>query len=607
MFKHYGATPIKYIFSIHVTTVSLPDMEFEGAECFCVSYERGGKRKTLQYSAEKTIILVDNDNLSVPTVEFDENFKTEATLYKDSKTEKFQEKMCMLSVLQRKKGTSGLKKGGYSKDCFKTIGVVNLPLHEVADGTIHDLLLPLSWCVSEQASIHVVISAMDKENASETSSMQDTDSVADDNSVVSASDSNSYTSHSTHPPTSTPALGIKLFSKASRPPPAIPPQPAGIPPTISEEYDGNYSYGADNRGEIKDFSNDREPSSNSKPPLARLTPTTLRLHSGVQDRQSSLLNDSAVGIGSFEHSNEYQEMKRTIEQLEGVVLASEEIVKHERGRAKDALQRAGQAERALAKMNQQVNQEGQQNAEIEKLLSELDILKKQNAALIASTQRVQQESTRLQQLQSTLEAELDNLQTAKANLDSALTVSRDENQILLGELINAKMAVGNLSSELDEANRQLRLLRASGVNNSNVASTPDHLAVTNGNRRPPPANNMFANTTNGGPSGSNKQNTPQNMKPQVIINPFSDINSPLNGTSVLMRGFGSSSNNTANNSSNQNKETPAPVKNPFAAMNTSNNYNNNGNMTNNAAAQHQQYLQQQRQSLQLQQQKRSAH
>jgi len=45
-------------------------------------------------------------------------------------------------------------------------------------------------------------------------------------------------------------------------------------------------------------------------------------------------------LGSFEHTKEYQEMRRTIEQLEGVVLASEEIVKHERSRAKDALQRA---------------------------------------------------------------------------------------------------------------------------------------------------------------------------------------------------------------------------------------------------------------------------
>ena len=99
-------------------------------------------------------------------VEFSEDFKTDATLYRESKTGKFQvkvklyvsvflyghdnsikiqEKMCMLSVLQRKKGSSGFKRGGNSKDCFKTIGVANVPLHEVADGQMHELSLPLTW------------------------------------------------------------------------------------------------------------------------------------------------------------------------------------------------------------------------------------------------------------------------------------------------------------------------------------------------------------------------------------------------------------------------------------------------------------------------------
>jgi len=211
----------------------------------------------------------------------------------------------------------------------------------------------------------------------------------------------------------------------------------------------------------------------------------------------------------------------------------------------------------------------------------------------------------LQQLQASLEAELDNLQSTKTSLDGALAVSREENQILLGELINAKMSVGNLSTELDEANRQLRLLRANG--NVPIDSVG---ASSNGSRRPPPANNIFANTSNGergGSSGSSKQSTPQNMKPpQAMINPFSDVNSPLAGTSVLMRGFGSTSNAAANNSSYNNKDAPAPVKNPFAAANTPHNYNNS-NTTNNAASQHQQYLQQQRQSLQLQQQKKGVH
>ena len=78
-----------YSFPRSVSTVSLPNMEdnFEGGEALCVSYERGGKRKTLQYSREKTILMDKDDNIFV---EFSEDFKTEATLYKESKTGKFQ-------------------------------------------------------------------------------------------------------------------------------------------------------------------------------------------------------------------------------------------------------------------------------------------------------------------------------------------------------------------------------------------------------------------------------------------------------------------------------------------------------------------------------------
>jgi hypothetical protein len=60
---------------------------FDGDEKLCVSYERGGKRKTLQYSVEKKILLDKLDNICV---EFNDCIKTEATLYLDSKTSKFQ-------------------------------------------------------------------------------------------------------------------------------------------------------------------------------------------------------------------------------------------------------------------------------------------------------------------------------------------------------------------------------------------------------------------------------------------------------------------------------------------------------------------------------------
>lgn len=121
MFKHYGTVASKYVFSIHglffvekyriilitlrlispvcytfsfsspnlVSTVSLPNMEdnFEGGEALCVSYERGGKRKTLQYSREKNILMDKDDNIFV---DFSEDFKTDATLYRETKTGKIQ-------------------------------------------------------------------------------------------------------------------------------------------------------------------------------------------------------------------------------------------------------------------------------------------------------------------------------------------------------------------------------------------------------------------------------------------------------------------------------------------------------------------------------------
>ena len=85
--------PVCYTFSFSspnlVSTVSLPNMEdnFEGGEALCVSYERGGKRKTLQYSREKNILMDKDDNIFV---DFSEDFKTDATLYRETKTGKIQ-------------------------------------------------------------------------------------------------------------------------------------------------------------------------------------------------------------------------------------------------------------------------------------------------------------------------------------------------------------------------------------------------------------------------------------------------------------------------------------------------------------------------------------
>lgn len=115
--------------------------------------------------------------------------------------------------------------------------------------------------------------------------------------------------------------GLKLFpTRSSRPPVAAPPQPAGIPPTISE-MDGD---GDDGKWDAH---------------TQRLTPSSLKMHSS-QANLSSPLPMSIMGVSGGGGGNRLQEMQQKIEQLEAAVLASEEIVQFERQRSKDALQRA---------------------------------------------------------------------------------------------------------------------------------------------------------------------------------------------------------------------------------------------------------------------------
>ena len=118
--------------------------------------------------------------------------------------------------------------------------------------------------------------------------------------------------------------GLKLFPTRSshRLPPAAAPQPAGIPPTISEmDGDGD---GDDGRWDAR---------------TQRLTPSSLKMHSS-QPNFSSPVPMSIMGVSGSGGGSRVQEMQQKIEQLEAAVLASEEIVQFERQRSKDALQRA---------------------------------------------------------------------------------------------------------------------------------------------------------------------------------------------------------------------------------------------------------------------------
>lgn len=68
-----------------------------------------------------------------------------------------QHKTATLSVLQRKKGIAGLSSN--NKEAFKTIGLVSLPLHVLADGKVHEMDLTLGWCKSQTAYMEVVVSS----------------------------------------------------------------------------------------------------------------------------------------------------------------------------------------------------------------------------------------------------------------------------------------------------------------------------------------------------------------------------------------------------------------------------------------------------------------
>ena len=119
-------------------------------------------------------------------------------------------------------------------------------------------------------------------------------------------------------------LGLKLFPTRSshRPPAAAAPQPAGIPPTISE-MDGD---GDDGKWDAH---------------TQRLTPSSLKMYSSQQPTLSSPVPMSIMGVsGGGGGASRLLEMQQKIEQLEAAVLASEEIVQFERQRSKDALQRA---------------------------------------------------------------------------------------------------------------------------------------------------------------------------------------------------------------------------------------------------------------------------
>ena len=188
------------------------------------------------------------------------------------------------------------------------------------------------------------------------------------------------------------------------------------------------------------------------------------------------------------------------------------------------------------------------------------------------------------------------------------------------------MSVGNLSTELDEANRQLRILKSGGGGGGGGSGANSGGGAGGGGgsgraRAPPPPNNIFANTAT---DNMNPNRPPQPPTGQlrressgpVVQNPFSSSQSAPSssssaGTGLLMRGFGSSTPASGAASGPVKAGTTPPVKNPFAAAGSPLQPQQPRAQPGQGPSfqqqqqqqhmQHQQFLQQQRQQMQMQQ------
>lgn len=400
MFKHLGATATKFTYRVLVKAIVLLDMqdELDYGDTLCVSLER--KAQSV-YTSEKPVTLDSNDEI---VCEVGEELQTTASLYKDKATGGWKPKTATLSVLQRKKGPAGLSAN--SKEAFRTIGLVSLPLHVLADngpGPGHEMDLLLGWCKSERAYMEVVVTS---------SAVVDSDAVSvDDDSSVTAAPPSSSSSASASAPSA---------AAASRKP--------------------------------------------------RLAP--LREEAGED------------------------ELRNKIFELENALLASADIVDYERGRAKEALLRAARAEDDAAgqrgagaasssKLAEHYEAEVQRLTEEVRRLSaaneaslsklaraegamsnqskaELERARAEAAGLSQALAATSEENKAMKALMSKASDEIDRLSDRVAALEAALRGKEDEAEVLLQQLIAAKLAVGEVSTELEEAKQQVKKLRSAG-------------------------------------------------------------------------------------------------------------------------------------------------
>jgi hypothetical protein len=193
------------------------------------------------------------------------------------------------------------------------------------------------------------------------------------------------------------------------------------------------------------------------------------------------------------------------------------------------------------------------------LQQEADRLREENKAALQDLAQSREENARMKTLLSKASDEMDRLNEERSRMEQAMRCKQGENEVLLSELIQAKLAVGETSAELDEAKQAMKKLKAS-VNvpringNGNGAGT----ASSSGQPKPrPPPNldssrnpstsfssNSTASTQRSSASGPSNMlvsfPTSDKAEAKKPSNPFADMSA--NGLSSLKRGFGTVSN-----------------------------------------------------------------
>jgi hypothetical protein len=441
-----------------------------------------------------------------------------------------------LNILQRKKGAPGSRN---TKDAFKTIGVAFLPLHDIANSAlgVQDRRLRLQWCLSDKAYLIIsaeVYSENDQPRNAALAAHKDMAGMTaiDDNDSVASSSANSHN-------------GTVLNGQNNHSSNLAKTSLTGPANTGTSNIIGM-------TGAIV-----------GKPPLPPSAPALF-----ATSTVNTTNNTSDVGT-----------LRRRIEELESAVLNSADVVEYERGRAREAEEIYHQKAALLGTSESSTVQ-------VRSLQQDLAALRDANESLHNDNDKLRDKYLQTQE-------ELNRVLSEKQRAEKALREKNDECESLLAELIKAKMSVGDLSTELDELKRTLKLAtsrptpgagpRASKTEGVGGGTGPIS-SSTSGPQPPQQPRKSLDGSSSGGPAPSrpNMGNQSNNNGNDAVHRrasanvPPNNFNNNNNNSSLNNGNYNNSGNNNINSSSNNNNTMPPPA-NRRVPTSTANNMNNNTN------------------------------